>query len=302
MKQLFYKFIYFPPVNFSLRKFIRCMGGNKNLKFNLPPSGTLRIKLSSGKVLRLKTNQTSQLTRRLYWQGYQSFEYTPIFEKLIHKISVFYDIGANIGYYSLLAAVENKNVRVVGFEPAASPFYYFRQNIEINHLSNVKAEPIAIAESEGDITFYEIKNDKYAYMPHNLAGESNAGSKTKGRNYVKSIVPAITLDQYVTLHEKENIDLIKMDTEGTESLILTHSEKVLSQMKPIVICETLYDTIESELEAIFKRHGYLFYNHTPQGLQKTNTVIRSVDDGIRDCFFVPPEKVHLIEEFIAEPS
>src|SRR5699024_10791599 len=145
-------------------------------------------------------------------------------------------------------------------------------------------------------------NDKYTYMPHNLAGENNAGTKTKGRNYIKNFVPGITLDRYVTLHEKENIDLIKMDTEGTEASILAHSGQVLSQMKPIVICQTLYDTIESELETIFKIHGYLFFNHTPQGLQKTDTIIRSADDGIRDCFFVPPEKVHLIEEFIIEPS
>lgn len=47
------------------------------------------------------------------------FEYTDIFVRLIRKVEGFYDIGANIGYYSLLAASENAQITIVGFEPAA---------------------------------------------------------------------------------------------------------------------------------------------------------------------------------------
>jgi len=296
MKQLLYRFIYHPPINHLLRKIIKLFGANES--FPLPPSGQLKIQLQSGKTLRLATNKTSQLTRLLYWDGYQNFEYTPIFEELIKNISLFYDIGANIGYYSLIAGIENKNIRVVGFEPANSPFHFYQKNIQLNQLSNIKAEPIAIGDQEGKIDFYEIKNDKYTYLVHNLARESNTGSKTTGRNYQKTAVPSITLDEYVALHEKNNIDLIKLDTEGSEASILRHAHNVLSKMKPIVICETLFNTIEAELESIFKEHGYLFFNHTPQGLKKVDTIIRSQDDGIRNCFFVHPEKINLLNRFI----
>lgn len=295
MKQLLYQFIYFPPINFFLRKTIKLFGAGS--KFHLPPSGHLKIHLQSGNTLLLATNQTSQLTRLLYWNGYQNFEYTTIFEELISSISVFYDIGANIGYYSLIAGIENKNIRVVGFEPAESPFHFFQNNIRLNRLTNVKAEPLAIADKAGEIDFYEIKNDKYTYLQHNLAGESNAGSKTTGRNYQKTTVPSITLDEYVALYEKENIDLIKLDTEGSEASILHHAHKVLSQMKPIVICETLFNTIEADLETLFKKHGYLFFNHTSRGLEQVDTIIRSKDDGVRNCFFVHPEKINLVRKY-----
>jgi len=48
-------------------------------------------------------------------------------------VKTFYDIGANIGYYSLLGATINEDLIVVGFEPATGPAYYFKENIKINH-------------------------------------------------------------------------------------------------------------------------------------------------------------------------
>ena len=89
-----------------------------------------------------------------------------------------------------------------------------------------------------------------------------------------------------------------MDTVGTEHLILSKAGNTLATMKPIVICETLYNEIEVELEIIMKSYGYEFYNHKPAGLIKTNSIIREVDDGVRNCFFVHPSKLHLVQEYI----
>jgi hypothetical protein len=89
-----------------------------------------------------------------------------------------------------------------------------------------------------------------------------------------------------------------MDTEGTENLILESSDFILTEMKPIIICETLFNTIEPELEKIMSSYGYEFYNHMPSGLQKADTIIRKENNGISNCFFVHPDKYHLIEEFV----
>jgi hypothetical protein len=89
-----------------------------------------------------------------------------------------------------------------------------------------------------------------------------------------------------------------MDTEGTENLILENADLVLNEMKPIIICEILYNFIEPELEDIFKRYGYEFYCHVQGGLRKQDTITRTVDDGIRNCFFVHPSKLNLIEDFL----
>ena len=298
MKQLLYKVIYNKYVNKILRNINRILKPILPEKIKLPPSGIIRFKNNLGQVLNIKTNQTSYLTQLLYWEGYQNFEYTDIFIKLIKKINVFYDIGANIGYYSLLAEIENKNIKVIGFEPANGPQFYFRENIKINKFKNIRVESLALSDKEGEITFYEIRNKKYTYLEHNLAGEGNSGSKKIGRNFVPISVKTTTLDKYVENEKEVNIDLIKMDTEGTEHFILENSDNVLKLMKPIIICETLFNTIELELEKLMRSYGYEFYNHTEMGLKKVNTIVREEDNGVSNCFFVHPNKFDLIEEFV----
>lgn len=297
MKQHIYRFIYHPFVNKVLRAINRAMRPVVP-NVQLPPSGVVTIQNDKGRTLKLKTNQTNYLTHLLFWEGYQNLEYTKIFVQLIKKTDVFYDVGANIGYYSLLAELENTQVRVVGFEPATGPLFYFKENVRINNCQNIRVEPLALSHQQGEITFYEVKNKKYRYLAHNLTGEGNAGSKTTQRNFVPNTVKTTTLDQYVADTGEINIDLIKLDTEGTEHLILAHATRVLDRMKPIVICETLFNVIEAELEQIFKEHGYEFYNHIENGLTKVKTIVRDVDDGVRNCFFVHPSRYHLVEEFV----
>lgn len=298
MKQVIYKFIYNPQINIVLRNLNKALSPILPDKIKIPPSGVLTLKNEGGKELKIKTNQTNYPTHLIFWQDYQNFEYTDIFIRLIKKMNVFYDIGANIGYYSLLAEMENPEIKVIGFEPASGPLFYFKENIRINKFKNITIEDIALSEKTGEITFYEIKNKKYSYLEHNLAGEGNAGSKTNNRNFVPVLVKTKTLDQYILEANEEAVDLIKMDTEGTEHLILKHSTFVLERMKPIIICETLYDTIEFELQSIFEKFGYEFYNHTEAGLKKVKSIVRTYDDGVRNCFFVHPSKFDLIKEFV----
>ncbi len=299
MIQIFYKIIYNNNINILLRNISKIFKPILPEKLRIPPTGILKIKNEEGKTLKIKTNQTNYLTQLVFWNGYLNFEYTDIFVKLIKKVNVFYDIGANIGYYSLLAAFENKNIKVVGFEPATGPLYYFMENVMINDFKNINVESLALSHKEGEITFYEIKNKKYKYLTHNLAGESNAGTKTIGRNYIPNEVKTTTFDQYITKANENKIDLVKIDTEGTENLILENANIVLGEMKPIIICETLFNTIEADLERIFKSYGYEFYNHIEdKGLVKFESIIRKEDNGVRNCFFVHPSKYHLIEEFV----
>ncbi len=258
----------------------------------------IRMCDGSGRRIKLHTNQTNYLTHLLFWEGgAMKFEYSAIFVKLIRKIEGFYDIGANIGYYSLLASSENPKAVIVGFEPASGPLFYFRKNVSINNFHNIRIEDIALANKKGNLTFYEIKNKKYRYLKHNLAGESNAAGGYGNKNFVEVKVKSSTLDEYATTY-RDKVDLIKMDTEGTEHLILQQAANTIETQKPVIICETLFNSIETELEQLMKSHGYLFFNHVENGLKPVETIIRSSDDGVRNCFFVHPEKLHLIKEFI----
>lgn len=296
--QLIYQIIYHPFVNRILLFINRSL--SSVTRFQLPPSGIVTVKLSDGVKFKLLTNQTSYVTKLLYWKGADAFEYTPIFERLARKIDFFMDIGANTGYYSILAAAVNEKIIVHSFEPAHGPAHYLRENITINQFgNNIQAHDIALSDKESEVEFYEVQNAKYQYLTHNLGG---VGSLKKESNTKRSStrVKTLPLDHFVEQEGIQRVDLIKIDTEGTENLILNGSHKTILQFKPIIICETLFNRIEKELETIMQSHGYEFYNHLDQKLHRVNSLVREKDNGIRDCFFVHPEKKHLIKEFMAD--
>ena len=297
MIQLVYKIIYNKHFNYLLRNVNSCfIFLIKNLK--IPPSGILKLKTDSG-TIKITTNQTSYLTQLLFWNGYKKFEYSEIFEDLSKNINTFLDIGSNIGYYSLLAVKANSTIKVNAFEPAKGPKYYLKKNIQINNFeNNILHENIALSDSSGKIDFYEVENVKYQFLEHNLAGEGNAGTKKTSRNFVKNTVNSKTLNQFFEDAKIKNIDLIKIDTEGTEIDILNSGVDNIKKFQPIIICETLFNNIESELDDFFNSLDYLFFNHTPLGLVKVSTIKRKTDNGIRNCFFVPKSKLDLISKFV----
>ena len=140
MKQLIYRTIYSRTGNRFFRNINKFLFPVLPDKIKIPPSGTIKIRDTDKRALKISTNQTNYLTQLIYWEGYQNFEYTDIFIELIKKVSVFYDIGANIGYYSLLAEWQNKDIKVVGFEPAGGPLFYFKENVAINQFEKIKVE------------------------------------------------------------------------------------------------------------------------------------------------------------------
>lgn len=290
-------FIYVPEVNRIIRNINYILSPLLPNKIKIHPSGKLKVPFNKHNYFYLKTNQTSFLTRELFWKKAENFEYTNIFIGLIGKVSTFFDVGANIGYYSILGCKINPSLTVFAFEPSTGVFIYMCENLKINRLlENVTVEPIALSDVNGKIDFYEMRNEKFPTI-YNLSGEHNIGAKTdRITNKVK--IESTTLDTYLSEIKINSVDLIKLDTEGAEYQILKGATKTIDTHKPIVICETLFNKIEKELDIIMRKHNYEFYNHTRDGLKKVETIVRKEDDGIRNCFFVPREKVHLIKEWI----
>ncbi|PTX60905.1 FkbM family methyltransferase [Kordia periserrulae] len=297
---LLYKIIYHPAINKVIRNTCLLFKNILPSSLKINPAGTLVIPIDGTKArFVLKTNQTSYISRELFWDGAMNFEYTPVFVGLIQKVAVFLDIGANIGYYSILGSTVNSHLTTYAFEPALGARTYLDENVKINHFSNrIFVESYALMDHPGEIDFFEIRNKKYPAI-YNLSGEHNIGTKTyKLSNKIR--VEATTLDAYFSNHDINALDIIKLDTEGAEGLILKGAKTVIERYQPIIICEVLFDRIEKELEKIMRQHEYVFYAHTDEGLRLIDTLIREKDDGVRNVFFTPKSKQQLLEEWIIE--
>ncbi len=292
-----YSILYNARINWLLRNSAYVFKAILPEKYKIHPSGTLKLKIEDNTSIYLKTNQTSYVSRQLFWEGPINYEFTAIFKELVKKVDVFYDIGSSIGYYSMLGVAVNTRVQVTAFEPSVGSMYYLSENIKTNNFSaQIAAIPLALSDKVGEVEFFDIRNHKYPEI-YNLSGEHNMGTKPD-LHYSATQVLSDTLDNYVAQQTPAVLDLIKIDTEGCEDLILKNASKTIEKYQPIIICETLFDKIETKLEVLMLKHGYEFYNHQQNGLCKVSSIRRTLDNGVRNCFFVHPSKKHLIEEFI----
>ncbi len=291
--------IHNKSVNLILRKTLKPLKAFIPSKYYFAINGTENIKLTEGKNMLFHANATSNLLRVLFWKGIQGFEFAPykVFVHLAKNSSCFFDIGANIGYYSLVAKKFNPSILVHGFEPMPSAAKYFKNNCKINNFNDVEVHQMALTNFMGEATFYSNKNPKFPNEVDFLYGDNSLNSDATGViSRVEIKVKTDTLDNFIAAHLKENqkIDLIKLDTEGTENLVLEGASNVLKKHRPIIMCEIIKGFIEREIENILADNSYLYFEVTDNGLKQVTKLI--VNSGKLDFFFVPQEKLSLIKE------
>ena len=144
---------------------------------------------------------------------------TDLFEKVVRPGDVVLDLGANIGYFTLLAA---KNVgpsgKVFSFEPETKNFSYLKKNIELNNYNHVQPNQKAVSNKNGTTKLFICDYDS---GHHTINQHEGIEKYSHGRTDKESSIDieTIVLDDY--LRDKTNkVDVIKMDVEGAEMLAL----------------------------------------------------------------------------------
>ena len=165
--------------------------------------------------------------------------------------AVLYDVGANIGFLSLVAATLVGGAgRVYAFEPAPANIAVLRANVERNALSQVTIVESAVAEAPGRMS---LQLDRYA-GGHVLA---NAGAVLNPQGQVE--VDVISLDDFARQAGVRSPDLVKIDVEGAEMQVIAGMSELLRTVRPLVLfeadaasvtaCEAQYQQIGSALAA-----------------------------------------------------
>ena len=156
---------------------------------------------------------------------------TYLFKKIIKQGMIVVDIGANIGYYTLISAklVGNKG-KVYAFEPEPNNFEFLVKNVEINKYTNVITIQKAISNKHGKI---ELFVDKVNWGAASFS-ENNIQIQKGGIVEVE----AVTLDEFFeNVVRDDKVDFIKIDTQGAEELIVEGAEKVFKNNNLKIIME-----------------------------------------------------------------
>ena len=148
---------------------------------------------------------------------------------LVEEGNTIFDIGANIGWYSLNLAKNIKNTEVLSFEPIPKTFEYLKRNVELNHINNIKIFNFGFSDEEKEIEFYYYKEGSGNASLANL-------SNIEGTKKIKCVVQKI--DTFVPVNNY-SIDFIKCDVEGAELLVFKGGIETIKRDKPIIFTEML---------------------------------------------------------------
>lgn len=301
MMQLFYKLFYSLPINIIVRNLLYPFRSILPSRFKIPVTGVISIQSEKG-TIKFFSNETDSMSKKLFWDDEGcTFEYSSIFKNIVPHCDTFFDIGANVGYYSLLAKKLNKNLKINAFEPSTGAKYFLKQNCLINHFEDITIVEKALGDYTGTIEFYEEKNPKFPYLEHHGGGIGNTANTWGINESLKYEVSVIRLDDYCKEQKIEKIDLIKIDTEGTEDLVFSGGKEIIMRSNPLIICEVLEGGIEAKIQKLmvedFGFEMFQFQTST-NTLRKITDLIEAAKNKETNYFFVPVSKRSLIEAFI----
>ncbi|MBA4320652.1 MAG: hypothetical protein C0412_19845 [Flavobacterium sp.] len=157
---------------------------------------------------------------------------TDLFKKVVKEGNVVVDLGANVGYFTLLAArLVGEKGKVYAFEPEPKNYSYLVKNIKLNNYNNVQAFQKAVSDKNGKTQLYICDYDSGHHTINQYGGVEKY---SRGRLVEeKSIeIEAVTLDEFFKNRE-ESIDVIKMDVEGAEALALAGMDNILRKNKKL---------------------------------------------------------------------
>jgi len=198
-----------------------------------------------------------------YWIGNYEIDKQKALLKTLKKGMVFYDIGANVGFYTLLASrIVSK---VVAFEPYKENIKYLKQNVALNNLKNVIIKPNAVSDVNGYVRFCD-------------RGSSQGYVSDKG----KSLVLSTTIDSL------DPPDVVKIDVQGGIHKVLDGMKRTIKKYHPILFIAIdngqREGTKNFTKKSIFKKlqdFGYRIYNLNYQLAQIENNEIIAKNGRIK---------------------
>lgn len=204
------------------------------------------IQLQDGVRLLVDSNQPAE--RWLLFSGNYQPALTHILQQHTPPGGCCLDIGANLGFYTVkLARWVGAAGRVAAFEPNPAMLDRIERNVALNQFAQVEVVNAAIHHQSGHIEFYISSSP----------GKSSVNPIVNA--VTKTIVPALTIDEYMAAQDWPRLDVIKMDIEGNDCNALSGARDTLARFRPLLVFEYKRTTPPQVAQAAFTLLASLEY-------------------------------------------
>jgi FkbM family methyltransferase len=178
-------------------------------------------------------------------------------DRLVAPEFVCYDLGASIGYLSLLMA--RKARLVFAFEPTVHAAAEIRKHAAANELQNITIVPSPVSDAVRTVRF-TVNNNAY--------GSRIAGAQSK---WPTVDLTTVTLDDFVKSNPSP--DFIKIDVEDEEAKVLEGARSILRERKTAICCELHSEKSARRVQDILSAYGYKLTDLHGSTFKITNPVV-----------------------------
>jgi len=230
----------------KIRRMIKEHNIYKNERNKIENNKIFSLTLGKNKIFVRKRSAWSSLL--IYHWIFNLNDHTFIEEFTGKNEKIILDIGAHEGFYTLKIKENNPRVKVIAVEPNPLCFEILKKNITSNKIKNVLLINKAIYKENKKISF-EINEYNSAFGKIKKL-KKDFGLKEKWKNMM---VPAITLESLLKKYNINNVDILKIDAEGSEEAILESSINILKKIKKITI---EYHLNKDKIKKILLQNGF----------------------------------------------
>jgi len=213
-----------------------------------------QVTVRTHRGLRMAVDPFEFVGRHIYVEGVFEHECTDLVLRLVKPGDCFLDVGAHIGYFTLLAArAVGPRGTVHAFEASPHTSGILRENITINGFANVQVHEKAVSDTCGVVTFYTSSRE-------NLG---RSGMLDPGGAAGRALVPSITVDSL--LPQLPKVKMVKIDVEGGEMLVIRGMDALIARDKPYILFELTQEwllrmgTEAASLCGHLKQRGYALF-------------------------------------------
>jgi FkbM family methyltransferase len=212
----------------GLAKLPLAMSAYEYFYSKLAPEGAVLVEVHGQKMYVNAADKP--LGRSLITTGAYEKTETEIFRSVLKPGMTVVDIGANVGYYTLIAAsMVEPSGRVYAFEPEPANYELLTRNIAANGHQNVLASPEAVSNTSGSIKLY-IDSQNFGNRSFSQANIVHNGGAVD--------VNTTSLDILWSSGKIANeIDVMKIDAQGAEGFIVEGAQKILREQRPKILME-----------------------------------------------------------------
>lgn len=201
----------------------------------------------------------------------------------------FFDVGSFHGIYALVAAKRlGHQGQVVAFEPSPAERRRLELHLRMNGFRSVRVEPCALGSASSKSEFFAV-----------VRGDMTRGGlrPPASPDAVKPLaVEVVSLDQYVLNRSMDRIDVMKLDVEGGELDVFRGATRVLTEMRPMIICEVLdlatraWGYEAKEIVTMLEKYDFVWFEFGRDGTLVPHKVKTGCYLEVKNYLAVPREK------------